>query len=170
MSSSDNHTNNPVGNPASRILGRLKRSWGRVSPQKQLLWLGLISISAVVTFTAWIWVNRTQAVIDRSVSKFGMALAQALARGGAEALSNNGNLEGLKYYILTEREETPAIAYVVFCNKDGKVLLDSQMLPNSKSKDNKEVFHIYEDNVNHKVPGVYASPPDIARSQISLFR
>ena len=61
--------------------------WRRISVQKQLLLLGLISISALVTFTAWVLVDRTQTVINRSVEQFGMALAHALARGGAEALT-----------------------------------------------------------------------------------
>jgi two-component system sensor histidine kinase NblS len=144
--------------PLSRAIAKLRQSWGRISAQKQLLLLGLLSISALVTFTAWVWVARTQAVIDQSVSQFGMALAQALARGGAEAMSNNGNLEGLKYYILTEQAQTPAIAYVVFCDKAGQVLLDSQVLPN-RQENNARVFPIYkEDPQSYPVPGVYKSP------------
>ncbi|MBI2812077.1 MAG: HAMP domain-containing protein, partial [Candidatus Melainabacteria bacterium] len=111
---------------------------------------------ALVTFTAWVWVARTQAIIDQSVSQFGMALAQALARGGAEALSNTGNLEGLKYYILTERVQTPAIAYIAFCDQKGEVLLDSQML-HSHGK-GPDVFPIYEQSQSYKIPGVYKSP------------
>ncbi len=119
--------------------------------------MGLLSISALVTFFSWVWVARTQAVIDQSVSQFGMALAQALARGGAEALSNSGNLEGLKYYILTERVQTPAIAYIAFCDQKGNVLLDSQMLHNSRGK-GPEVFPIYEQSTSYSIPGVYPSP------------
>src|SRR5438874_4267801 len=117
-------------------LERLPQLWGRISVQKQLLLLGLISISALVTFTAWVLVNRTQAVINHSVEQFGMALAQALARGGAEALSNAGNLEGLKYYVMTEMGQTPAIAYVVFADTNGKVLLDSRAFPERKGENN----------------------------------
>jgi two-component system, OmpR family, sensor histidine kinase NblS len=142
--------------PFTRAVARVRQSWGRISAQKQLLLMGLLSISALVTFTAWVWVARTQAVIDQSVSQFGMALAQALARGGAEALSNTGNLEGLKYYILTERVQTPAIAYIAFCDQNGEVLLDSQML-HSHGK-GPEVFPIYEQSKSYSIPGVYPSP------------
>ncbi|HEY9733817.1 MAG TPA: ATP-binding protein [Drouetiella sp.] len=142
--------------PLTRPVARLRQSWGRISAQKQLLLLGLLSISALVTFTAWVWVGRTQAVIDQSVSQFGSALAQALARGGAEALSNTGNLEGLKYYVVTERQATPAIAYVAFCDQQGKVLLDSQNLSKGKGPD---VFPIYEQSKSYQIPGVYHSPP-----------
>lgn len=143
--------------PLTRTVARVRQSWGRISAQKQLLLMGLLSISALVTFTAWVWVARTQAIIDQSVSQFGMALAQALARGGAEALSNTGNLEGLKYYILTERVQTPAIAYIAFCDEKGEVLLDSQMLhAHGKGPD---VFPIYEQSKSYAIPGVYHSPP-----------
>ncbi|MBS1954618.1 MAG: HAMP domain-containing protein [Cyanobacteria bacterium SZAS-4] len=143
--------------PFTRTVAKVRQSWGRISPQKQLLLMGLLSISALVTFTAWVWVARTQAIIDQSVSQFGMALAQALARGGAEALSNTGNLEGLKYYILTERVQTPAIAYIAFCDQKGEVLLDSQML-HSHGK-GPDVFPIYEQSKSYAIPGVYHSPP-----------
>jgi two-component system sensor histidine kinase NblS len=140
------------------LLRRLKQSWLRISAQKQLLFMGLVSICALVTFTAWIWVARTQTVIDKTVDEFGTALAQALARGGAEALTNKGDLEGLKNYFLTERGKTPAIAYVAFCNSDGTVLLDSQM-PRETTRGPK-VYHIYEEPgaKNFVVPGVYKSP------------
>ena len=151
----DQPNNEPKENtdPISRAVATIRRRWGKISAQKQLLLLGLLSISALVTFTAWVWVARTQAVIDQSVSQFGMALAHALARGGAEALSNNGNLEGLKYYILTERSQTPAIAYVVFCDKDGNVLLDSEMLPSSKNRKSGEIYPIYEEKKGSQAYG-----------------
>lgn len=118
--------------------------------------MGLVSICALVTFTAWIWVARTQTVIDKTVDEFGTALAQALARGGAEALTNNGNLEGLRNYFLTERGKTKAIAYVAFLDMDGHVLLDSQM-PYTKGP---RLYHIYEEPMakDYKVPNVYPSP------------
>jgi two-component system, OmpR family, sensor histidine kinase NblS len=143
----------------SKTLLRLRQSWGKISAQKQLLLLGLISISALVTFTAWVWVARTQTVIDQSVAQFGTALAQALARGGAEALTNNGDLEGLKNYFLTERGKTPAIAYVVFCDTTGKVLLNSQMYRDPSK--GPHIYPIYEEQnaKDYKVPGVYKSPP-----------
>jgi two-component system, OmpR family, sensor histidine kinase NblS len=141
-----------------RLFERLQILWRKTSAQKQLLFLGIITISALVTLTAWIWVSRAQAVIDRSVQQFGMALAQALARGGAEALTNKGNLEGLKYYILTERMETPALAYVAFCDKDGHVLLDSVAL-SKKGRGVPLIYRMYEDPRQfHKVPGIYPSP------------
>lgn len=88
-----------------------------------------------------------------------MAFAQALARGGAEALTNQGNLEGLKYYILTERAQTPAIAYIVFCDTSGKVLLDSEAL-HSKRESALKIFPIYrQDPKQYPGPNVYASPP-----------
>ena len=141
-----------------KIIEKIRISWRKTSAQKQLLFLGVISVAALVTFTAWIWVARAQAVIDQSVQQFGMALAQALARGGAEALTNNGSLEGLKYYVLTERGQTPALAYVTFCDRDGRVLLDSQSLPSAKSH-SARIFRIYEQpSENYPVPGIYPSP------------
>lgn len=136
-------------------IAKLRLSWGRTSIQKQLVFIGLTFIAAIVTFTAWIWVSRAQYMINDSVKQFGLALAHALARGGAEALANSGNLDGLKYYILAERGHTPAIAYVVFCDKNGKVLLN----PNSEA-DLKNVYKKYELPVEKlEVPSVTASPP-----------
>lgn len=130
---------------------RIRHFWARISAQKQLLVLGLTCIAALVTFTAWLWVARTQAIIDQSVRQFGLAMAHALARGGAEALTHTGNLEGLKYYILTERGQTPALAYVVFCDKDGNVLLD----PTPQSE-RASIYPIFRQNpANYTVPGVY---------------
>ncbi len=129
-------------------------SWGKISIQKQLLLLGLTCVAGLVTFTAWVWVARAQHMIDDSVKQFGLALAHALARGGAEALQNTGNLEGLRYYILTERGHTPAIAYVVYCDKNGQVILN----PNSE-KDLEDVFPIWTQPLHrYEVPEVYESP------------
>ncbi len=142
----------------AKELSYLRTLWSRISTQKQLLLLGLVSISALVTFTAWVVVNRTQAVINHSVEQFGLALAHALARGGAEALSQTGNVVGLKYYVLTEMGQTPAIAYVVFADHSGKILLDSQSLP-QKRGDNAAIFPIYrQDRDLYDVPAVYPSP------------
>ncbi len=136
-------------------IAKLRLSWGRTSIQKQLVLLGLTCIAALVTFTAWIWVSRAQHMINDSVKQFGLAIAHALARGGAEALANSGNLDGLRYYILAERGHTPAIAYVVFCDKNGNLLLD----PNSK-EDLKNVYKKYEQPIDqYEVPSVTASPP-----------
>ena len=133
--------------------------WRKISAQKQLLLLGIISTAAIITFTTWAWINRAQAVIDQSVQQFGIALAQALARGGAEALTNSNSLEGLKYYILTERGETPALAYVAFCDRNGQVLLDSLSIPSAKDQISK-IFPIYrQPRQNYPVPAVYPSPP-----------
>ncbi|MBX3137464.1 hypothetical protein KF707_14670, partial [Candidatus Obscuribacterales bacterium] len=115
-------------NPFIKFVARARLSWSRISIQKQLLLLGLTCVAGLVTFTAWVWVDRAQHMIDDSVKQFGLALAHALARGGAEALQNTGNLDGLRYYILTERGHTPAIAYVVYCDKTGNVILN----PNSE--------------------------------------
>jgi two-component system, OmpR family, sensor histidine kinase NblS len=138
-------------------LQRVPQMWGSISVQKQLLLLGLISISALVTFTAWVLVNRTQAVINHSVEQFGMALAQALSRGGAEALSNAGNLEGLKYYVMTEMGQTPAIAYIAFADPNGKVLLDSRAFPDRKGESSK-IYPIYL-QYKQTAQGVFPSPP-----------
>jgi len=136
-----------------KLFEKTRINWRRTSPQKQLLLLGILTIAAIVTLTAWIYVRYAQAIIDRSVQQFGMAFAHALARGGAEALTNNGNLEGLKYYILTERGETPALAYVAFCDRDGKVLLESE------SGKGLPIDHIYEHPPkDYVVPGIYPSP------------
>lgn len=145
------------------IVDKWRLFWRKTSAQKQLLLLGILSTAALITFFTWVWVMRAQAVIDKSVQQFGFALAQALARGGAEALENNGNtstnLEGLKFYILTELEKTPALAYVAFCDPNGTVLLDSLSLRPSHPERGK-VFTIYKQpRENYPVPHVYASPP-----------
>lgn len=141
-------------NPFIKSVARMRIAWGKISIQKQLLLLGLTCVAGLVTFTAWVWVARAQHMIDDSVKQFGLALAHALARGGAEALQNTGNLEGLRYYILTERGHTPAIAYVVYCDKFGNVLLN----PNSK-KDLEDVFPIWQQPLHkYEVPEVYESP------------
>lgn len=138
----------------TRMIAKMRQSWGRISAQKQILLMGLLSISALVTFTAWVWLARTQAVLDKSVSQFGVALAQALARGGAEAISHSGDLEGLRYYVETEQSQTPAIAYVAFSDNSGKILLDSQL-----HKTKAQIYEIYRDKPEqYKVPGVYPSP------------
>ena len=137
-----------------KLIAKLRMSWVKTSVQKQLVLLGLTCIAALVTFTAWIWVSRAQHMINDSVKQFGLALAHALARGGAEALVNSGNLEGLRYYILAERGHTPAIAYVVFCDKNGKIILD----PNS-DEDLKNVYKKYEQPIEkYEVPSVTPSP------------
>ncbi len=140
-------------------LDKWRLFWRKTSAQKQLLLLGIISVSAIVTFATWAWITRVQAVIDRSVQQFGIALAQALARGGAEALTNSNSLEGLKYYILTERGETPALAYVAFCDRNGQVLLDSLSFPSAKNQ-KAQIFQIYrQPKESYPVPAVYPSPP-----------
>lgn len=132
--------------------------WGGISTQKRLLLLGLVSISALVTFTAWILVSHAQSIKSHSVNQFGMALAHALARGGAEALSNSGNLDGLRYYILTEMVQTPAIAYIALVDSDGKVLLDSQRFIKPKAGSEK-IFPYYTHPAEQRlIPGVYPSP------------
>lgn len=137
-----------------KLIAKSRFHWGRISIQKQLVILGLVCISGVVTFTAWVWVQRAQQQINDSINQFGLALAHALARGGAEALSNSGNLEGLRYYILTEKGHTPALVYVVYCDQNGNVLLD----PNSKES-LKNVFPIYDQPLDkYSVPGVHKSP------------
>lgn len=141
------------------ILERWRLFWRKTSAQKQLLLLGIISTAALITFFTWVWVTRAQAVIDKSVQQFGFALAQALARGGAEALTNNGNLEALKFYILTEREKTPALAYVAYCDRNGEVLLDSLTLP-PEQQDKGQIFPIYrQPRKDYPVPHIYGSPP-----------
>jgi len=143
---------------ATKTFTRLRVIWSRVPAQKQLLYMGLACIAALVTFTAWVWVTRAQASINESVKLFGQGLAEALARGGAEALSNSGDLESLRYYILTQRGKLKTIAYIVFEDNAGNILLD----PTSK-KDLKEIFPVYkqykENPENFTVPGIYPSPP-----------
>jgi two-component system sensor histidine kinase NblS len=141
-----------------KLFDRLHILWRKMSAQKQLLLLGILTISALVTLTAWIWVSRAQEVINHSVQQFGLALAEALARGGAEALTNKGNLEGLKYYILTERGKTPALTYVAFCDKDGHVLFDS-VARSANGRGTQPIYRMYEDPRRyHEVPGAYPSP------------
>ncbi len=141
-----------------QLIKKLENRKNVLSAQKLLLLVGLVSIVVLVTLTAFVWVIRAQTLIDRSQKQIAMALANALARGGAEALCNKGSLEGLKYYILFELGQTPAIAYVVYCDKHGNVLLDSLSLAND-DKSGGKLFKIYnEDPQNYSVPGVYPSP------------
>lgn len=149
----------PLLRPIRKILVLIHHLWSRISTQKRLLLLGLVSISALVTFTAWILVSHAQAVKSRSVNQFGIALAQALARGGAESLCAGKNLEGFKYYILAEMQQTPSIAYIVYCNKDGQPLLDSNEFAPKKGTD--KVYRIWNEHkelAGRGLPGVYASP------------
>ena len=150
----------PLLRPIRKVLVLIHHLWSRISTQKRLLLLGLVSISALVTFTAWILVSHAQAVKSRSVNQFGIALAQALARGGAESLCAGKNLEGFKYYILAEMQQTPSIAYIVYCNKDGKPLLDSNEFAPKKGQE--KVYRIWNEHkelAGRDEPGVYASPP-----------
>jgi two-component system sensor histidine kinase NblS len=149
----------PLLRPIRKVLVLIHHLWSRISTQKRLLLLGLVSISALVTFTAWILVTHAQNVKARSVNQFGIALAQALARGGAESLSAGKNLEGFKYYILTEMQQTPSIAYIVYCNKEGQTLLDSNEF--DPKKGNEKVYRIWDEHKEvsqRDLPGVFASP------------
>ncbi len=149
---------NPIFKPFRRAMLIGQHLWGGISTQKRLLLLGLVSISSLVTFTAWILVSHAQSIKSRSVNQFGQALTHALARGGAEALSNSGNLDGLRYYIWTEMVDTPAIAYIALVGPDGKVLLDSQNF--IKNKKDEKIYQYYnQPNTNVIIPGVYPSPP-----------
>ncbi|MBX9721132.1 MAG: cell wall metabolism sensor histidine kinase WalK, partial [Candidatus Obscuribacterales bacterium] len=148
---------NPIFKPIRKSILIVQHLWGGISTQKRLLLLGLISISSLVTFTAWILVSHAQSIKSRSVNQFGLALAHALARGGAEALSNSGNLDGLKYYILTEMVQTPAIAYIALVDSDDKVLLDSQRFIKPKAGSEK-IFLYYAQPQQRIIPGVYQSP------------
>lgn len=106
-------------------------------------------------------VNHAQHVKQKSVDEFGIAVARALARGGAESLSHGDKLEGFKYYVLTEMAQTPAIAYVVFCDPQGTVLLNSNdFAPNKQERES--ICRIWERNKGlsmRETPGVYESPP-----------
>lgn len=148
---------NPVFKPIRKAIFIVQQLWSGISTQKRLLLLGLISISSLVTFTAWILVSHAQSIKSRSVNQFGQALAHALARGGAEALSNSGNLDGLRFYILTEMVDTPAIAYIALVDSDGKVLLDSQRFIKPKPGSEK-IFPYYSQAESRVIPGVYPSP------------
>lgn len=149
----------PLLRPFRKVVVLVHHLWSRISTQKRLLLLGLVSISALVTFTAWILVSHAQAVKSRSVNQFGIALAQALARGGAESLCAGKNLEGFKYYILAEMQQTPSIAYIVYCNREGKVLLDSNEFAPQKGPE--KVYNIWVEHrelAGRDLPGVYTSP------------
>lgn len=164
----------PLLRPIRKVLVLVHHLWSRISTQKRLLLLGLVSISALVTFTAWILVTHAQQVKARSVNQFGIALAQALARGGAESLSAGKNLEGFKYYILTEMQQTPSIAYIVYCNKEGKPLLDSNEFAPKPS--NEKVYRIWDEHkelAQRDLPGVFASPSgyrDIVNIVVPMHR
>lgn len=150
--------------PMRKVLVFIHHLWSRISTQKRLLLFGLISISSLITFTAWILVSHAQTVKDKSVNQFGIALAQALARGGAESLSHGGDLEGFKNYVLTEMGQTPAIAYVVFCDPEGKTLLDSTTF---SKKDVADIYRIWEKHkelaastIERSKPGWYRDHSD----------
>lgn len=150
---------NSLLRPFRKALVLSQYLWVRVSTQKRLLLLGLVSISSLVTFTAWILVSHTQAVKTQAVNQFGMALAQALARGGAEALSNDNNLEGMKYYVLTEMQQTPAIEYIAYCDPQGKVLLDSQNFIRLNEANKAPIYRMYaQPAAKNQAPGVFNSP------------
>jgi two-component system sensor histidine kinase NblS len=136
--------------------------WSRISTQKRLLLLGLVSISALVTFTAWVLVSHAQQIKQKSVDEFGIAVGRALARGGAESLSRGDNLEGFKYYIMTEMQQTPAIAYVVFCDRNGIPLLDSNaIIPNRHSSEPLyRIWQAHPEVSSREEPGVFNSPAD----------
>lgn len=157
----------------SKISELLTNWWNRTSTQKLLLLFGIISISALVSFTAGLVLTRSQAMINRSVEQFGLALAHALARGGAEALSNSGNMQGLRYYVLTEMGQTPALAYIAFTDTKGNVLLDSQAFP-EKKKNGPKIYPIYTvPKYQDAVPGVYPSPEgyrEITNVAVSMRR
>jgi two-component system sensor histidine kinase NblS len=143
---------------SQRLIEKLRIIWRRTSVQKQLVLVGILFIAGIVTLTAWWWVDRAQKAIDKSVGQFSIALAQALARGGAEALSNTGHREGLEKYISAELEQTPALAYVVFVDKEGHILLDSQDLPKGRSP-GRRIFPIYKEPCkNYKITNTYPSP------------
>lgn len=144
-------------NKATKSITKMQILWARVPAQKQLLFLGLACIAALVTLTAWVWVQRAQDSINSSVKQFGLGFAYALARGGAEALTNSGNLESMRYYILTQRGNIKAIAYVIYEDMAGNILLD----PNSP-KELEGVYpyyKLYKDNPeSYTVPGIISSP------------
>ncbi len=131
--------------------------WGKISTQKRLLLLGLVSISALITFTAWVLVNHAQRVKQKSVDEFGVAVARALARGAAESLSHGDKLEGFKYYVMTEMQQTPAIVYVVFCDPAGNTILDSNDIVPSKMQDEPvwKIWQQHKELASRETHGVY---------------
>jgi two-component system sensor histidine kinase NblS len=144
-------------NKATKTITKMRVLWAKVPAQKQLLFMGLACIAALVTFTARFWLQRAQESINDSVEQFGMGFAQALARGGAEALTNSGDLKSLKYYILTQRGKIRAIAYVIYEDMAGNILLN----PNSP-QDLENIYPYYKDYKknpeNFIVPGQKTSP------------
>jgi len=136
---------------------KLRLLWSKVPAQKQLLVLGLACIAAAVTVTAWVWLNRAQASINDSVKQFGLGFAQALARGGAETLSNNGNLESLRYYIAAQRGRIKGIAYIIYEDMAGNILLDTN--PEKGMEHVYPIYKLYKENPeNYTVPNTYNSP------------
>jgi two-component system, OmpR family, sensor histidine kinase NblS len=160
----------PLLRPIRKVVVLVNHLWGRISTQKRLLLLGLVSISALITFTAWVLVNHAHHVKQKSVDEFGIAVARALARGGAESLSNGDQLEGFKYYIMTEMAQTPAITYVVFCDRNGNTLLDSSAITPSQHTD-EPLYRIWEQHKelsNREKPGVYESPQPGYRDIVNI--
>ncbi|MBS2010352.1 MAG: HAMP domain-containing protein [Cyanobacteria bacterium SZAS TMP-1] len=142
----------------TRLMTKLRLLWSKVPAQKQLLVLGLACIAAAVTITAWVWLNRAQASINDSVKQFGLGFAQALARGGAETLSNNGNLESLRYYIAAQRGRIKGIAYIIYEDMAGNILLDTN--PEKGMEHVYPIYKLYKENPeNYTVPNTYNSPP-----------
>ena len=107
-------------------------------------------------------VSHAQQIKQKSVDEFGIAVARALARGGAESLSRGDNLEGFKYYVMTEMQQTPAIAYVVFCDRNGNALLDSNAIVPEKHA-TEPLYRIWQSHPevsSREEPGVFNSPAD----------
>ena len=61
------------------LLDKWRLFWRKTSAQKQMLLLGIVSISALITFTTWAWVTRAQAVIDKSVQQFWFCLSPSIS-------------------------------------------------------------------------------------------
>ena len=163
----------PLLRPLRKVIVLVHQLWSRISTQKRLLLMGLVSISALVTFTAWILVSHAQHVKSKSVNQFGIALAQALARGGAESLSAGKNLEGFRYYINTEMQQTPSIAYIVYCNEQGQPLLDSNEFMPKKYDHVYRIWEKHKEITQRDLPGVYASPSgysDIVNIVVPMIR
>lgn len=104
----------------------LSHLWGRISTQKRLLLLGLVSISTLVTFTAWILVNYTQNIKQPSINQYGFIVSRAIADGLTECLNNQDSKLAISEYIGKQVKKSSAIAYIVFLDKDNKLVSEAK--------------------------------------------
>ncbi len=104
----------------------LSHLWGRISTQKRLLLLGLISISSVVTFTAWILVSYTQNLKQPSINQYAFVVARAIAAGLTESFNSRSSKSSVQDYVQKQVQQSSAIAYIAFVNKENNSVVQAK--------------------------------------------